>query len=61
MPDYRFYLLDTNNRITSATAHDCPDDEAAKQHARKLLAEDNLAPAVEVWNLGRRVAVIRRD
>jgi hypothetical protein len=61
MPEYRFYLLDANDRITSATAHVCPDDDAAKQHARKLLAEDGLVPAVEVWNLGRQVAVVRRD
>jgi hypothetical protein len=52
MPEYRFYILGADGRISQpAVLAECRDDEEAIAHAKRL-ADD---VSVEVWQAARRV------
>ena len=51
MIQYRAYVLDEHGHFVSAVSLDCADDEAAKEHARRL--PDN--HEIEVWRLVARI------
>ena len=55
MPDFRFYLLDGTQRITSRRDLVCADDAGAKAAALALLAQNAYARSVEVWQGARLV------
>jgi hypothetical protein len=47
MPRYRFYILDEHGQFMSAINVDCTDDNAAKEHAKRLADGQE----VELWRL----------
>ena len=56
MPSYRFYALDRTGRIVApAVDSDLPDDAAACAHADTLVAADDAAHSVQVWQATRLV------
>ena len=57
MPVYRLYCLDRERHITARTDIEAADDEAAIQYARDHHPDDDC----ELWELGRKVAVIARS
>jgi hypothetical protein len=53
---YRCYFLDDRGKIVSVENIDAPDDEHAKRVATEMLAQRaDRYPAIELWQLGRRV------
>lgn len=48
---YRAYVLNEDGHFLSAVSLDCVDDEAAKEHARRL--PDN--HEIELWRLVERI------
>ncbi|WP_046348068.1 hypothetical protein [Sphingomonas changbaiensis] len=57
MPVYRLYCLDRDKHITARADIEADTDAAAIQYARDNHPGDDC----EIWELGRRVAVIARD
>ncbi len=56
MPPYRFYKLDKMGRIIGlGEAVECVDDADAVKKAKKQAKGRTI---IEVWDMGRRVAVI---
>ncbi|MGD0849347.1 hypothetical protein [Bradyrhizobium sp.] len=51
MPDYRAYLIDSNDRVTSRKDLVAPTDDAALQTARQYADGAD----VEVWERARKV------
>ena len=47
MPHYRFYFLDGDGHFMSAINVDCTDDNAAKEHAKRLADGHE----IELWRL----------
>ena len=47
MPNYRLYVLDAHGRFMSAINVACNDDDAAKEHAKRLADGHE----VELWRL----------
>jgi hypothetical protein len=61
MADYRFYRL-SQGRILNAEVHDCADDDGAQHAGRRILdGASAFCDAVEIWQLARLVATVRRD
>jgi hypothetical protein len=55
MPGYRFYSVDASGHISVPPIEsEHTDDSAAVLHARSFILQET----VEVWQRGRRVAVI---
>jgi len=54
--DYRAYALDDEGHIIAVHEFDCSSDEEAKQTVARMLDGHDL----EVWQLNRRIAVLRR-
>ncbi len=52
MPEYRVYFVDSDGHFHSSVVLNCPDDEAAKEQAEKLVDGHD----VELWILDRKVA-----
>jgi hypothetical protein len=55
MQHYRAYLLDKHRRVISAANLYCADEQAAKESAQQLVDTND----VELWQLGRRIAVFK--
>lgn len=55
MPDYRAFILKQDGHVDRAISFVCPDDEAARSHARLLVADED----VELWQLDRKVETFR--
>jgi hypothetical protein len=47
--NYRFYLLNRHNHITKAHVAECDGVDDIRRAALSLLAEHEVAAAVEVW------------
>jgi hypothetical protein len=47
MPHYRVYVLDEHSQLTAAVNLACTDDDAAKEHAKRLADGQE----VELWRL----------
>jgi hypothetical protein len=47
MPHYRVYVLDEHSQLTAAVNLSCTDDDAAKEHAKRLADGHE----VELWRL----------
>jgi len=54
MPHYRVYVLGETGRLACAVNFDCTDDDAAKEHAKRLAD----AHEVQLW---RQVAQFKFD
>ena len=54
MPHYRVYVLGEHGRLACVVNFDCTDDDAAKEHAKRL-ADDH---EVQLW---RQVAQFKFD
>jgi hypothetical protein len=52
MAEYRAYIIGTDGQFIRATELICPDDEAAKEHAKQLVAGYD----VELWQADRKIA-----
>jgi hypothetical protein len=52
MASYRLFFVGRDNHFVKAEIVDCPTDEDAIAAARAASGEH---PAIEVWELGRRV------
>lgn len=52
MANYRLYFIGADDHIVKAAVIDCPTDDDAIAAARAVCGEH---PAVEVWELARRV------
>jgi hypothetical protein len=62
MVGYRCYILDAEDHILQAREIECEDDTQAKSAAvEDLLARDHYHQSVEVWELARRVARLKRQ
>jgi len=55
MLHYRAYLLDEHRRVISAANLYCADEQAAIERAQQLVDAND----VELWQLGRRIAVFK--
>lgn len=55
MTNYRFYLLTRHNHITKVHIAECEGVEDIQRTALSLLAENEVAAAVEVWARDKRV------
>jgi hypothetical protein len=55
MVEYRAYIVSDDDHIVRAIDLQCPDDDAAKEHAKKFVDGHD----VELWQLGRKVATFR--
>lgn len=51
MVEYRAYIIGEDGHFTKAVVLNCPDDETAKEQARRLVDGHD----VELWQLGRKV------
>jgi hypothetical protein len=47
MPQYRVYILEEHGRLVGAVNLDCADDDAAKEHAKRLADGHE----VQLWRL----------
>jgi hypothetical protein len=56
---YRYYDLDSADRVASTGLIDCDSDEAAQARAERLLAGGDEA-AIEVWDGSRQVYYAKR-
>ncbi len=56
MMEYRAYVIGEDGHFIRAVELFCPDDKAAIEQAKLLTANH----AVELWQLGRRVAQLGR-
>ena len=56
MPDYRAYIVGSDGHFRSFEIDVAADDEAALKIADKLADEHD----IELWELGRKVAVLPR-
>jgi hypothetical protein len=56
MAEYRAYIIGTDGHFIKAVDLDCADDEIALQQARQLVDSHD----VELWQLDRRVAKLKR-
>jgi hypothetical protein len=61
MVGYRCYILDAEDHILQACEIECEDDAQAESAAGDLLARDPYHQSVEVWELARRIAKLKRD
>ena len=57
MNEYRAFFLDQEGHIFSALGFDAADDEEALQKARRLVDGHD----VEVWQLTRKVGLVKRE
>lgn len=55
MKRYRAYLLDQHSQLVGAINLDCTDDQAAKEHIKRLPDDHHV---IELWRL---VALIESD
>jgi hypothetical protein len=55
MKRYRAYLLNQHSELVGAFSLDCTDDQAAKEHVKRLPDDDHV---IELWRL---VALIKSD
>ena len=55
--DYRAFLLDSRGHFSRAIPMDCRDD----QHAIQTVKDHHLDVRAELWQLGRRVALIEPE
>jgi hypothetical protein len=51
MVEYRAYIVGEDGHFAKAVILDCPDDETAKEQAKRLVDGHD----VELWQLGRKV------
>jgi hypothetical protein len=51
MPNYRFYVLDSDDHFIRALEENADDDEAAKRLVKKLAKQN----AVEIWSGSRKI------
>lgn len=56
MPDYRVYLLDSREKIVTASWITADDAEAASRLARQLFKPG--IPSIEIWSGANRLAVL---
>jgi hypothetical protein len=56
MPDYRAYIVGIEGRFVRAIELLCPDDDTAKEYARKLVDGHD----VELWQGKRQIAKFQR-
>jgi hypothetical protein len=54
MVEYRAYIM-SDDHIVQAVDLECPDDDAAKDRAKKLVD----GPDVELWQLGPKVGTFK--
>jgi hypothetical protein len=54
MPDYRAYVLNSDNSFKTVTTFRCEDDDTAIAEATKLLDGRD----IELWDKGRKVATL---
>ena len=54
---YRCYLLGEDGKIKGAEIIECATDAAALDEAERRLAADEY-PAIEVWDMARRVGLV---
>jgi hypothetical protein len=52
MPGYRAYIVGVGGRFLRSVELVCPDDEVAKEYAKRLVGGHN----VELWQRDRQVA-----
>ena len=57
MPHYRVYVLDEHGQLMSVVNFDCLNDDAAKEHAKRL-ADDQ---EVELWRLVAQLNLTIRE
>jgi hypothetical protein len=55
MHDYWFYTLDENGHVTNRLDVKCPNDEVAKQCAKRYIDRQD----IELWQGDRLVAVFK--
>ncbi len=55
MPDYRCYVLGSDNKIVAVQTATYPDDNAAVVWAESVLADSPQASGVELWSFARLV------
>lgn len=55
MADYRAYILASDGRIMKPVELDCPDDDAAKDAAKKLVDGRD----VELWQGARKLQTFK--
>jgi hypothetical protein len=61
MKSYRYYFLDRTGQVFQAQNFDAASDESAKATAQALLANNVMLDSVEVWHVGRRIKIARRE
>ena len=55
MAEYRAFIVGIDGRFLRAIEIACPDDESAKQHARKLVDGHD----VELWQCDRKITTFK--
>ena len=58
---YRIYLRDDENVLSQGHDVELASDEAARELAARMLAEQSYHPSAEVWDRARLVCTVRRD
>jgi hypothetical protein len=61
MPEYEFRFRDSAGQIGLAKAMAFPDEDAAKENAKTLLATILDFDVIELWSLDRHVRTLRRS
>ena len=54
---YRFYILKPDGKIETAANHECADDRAALDHAKKIID----GKPIECWQGARRLFLLDPD
>ena len=54
---YRFYILKSDGKIETAANHECADDQAALEHAKKIID----AKPIECWQGARKLFLLGPD
>jgi hypothetical protein len=55
MAGYRAYIIGIDGRFLGAIALACPDDELAKEHAKRLVGDHD----VELWQNDRKIETFK--
>ena len=55
MAEYRAFIVGIDGRFLRAIEVACPDDESAKEHARKLVDGHD----VELWQCDRKITTFK--
>jgi hypothetical protein len=61
MSSYRYYFIDRDGSVLHAENIEAPSDDEAKLVGTALLAKQARSHVIEVWGVGRRISIARRQ